>query len=473
MTPTRHGHRYSNIGRMTTGVWLLGLLAGQPGWAQVDVWIDPGHGGDKPGNLGFSMIPSRYEKVLALQQSERLETRLSQIGFTSLKTRNGDNNPSFQRRADMAAGLATNDLGQQEPGQMLAIIHMNAGPPSALGTETFFANYKRYSRRLDAYRVDSTFASIIHCDLMTGANTAFLGCNDDRGVKCKPHFVSRRSRVPAVYIEVCFSTNQCQEANIAQAGDQALIANGIAAGISRVIVPGGSVSREAVLSLPAGGCAPTVECDFTDVADEPDPAPSFAVMGTQSLNQGFEGVTFPPSGWSTTTLGLPVPHRWHRQIGSLHAHFGNGAAFVGGESSGALDEWLISPEVILGTRDKALRFYWIGNPLYASDVSAECLVRPTGESSWTTVWSMADEVDGTEFTYQKRVVDLTPWASDTIQFAFKLAGANGADFALDDIAIGDFPPTTAPSHDLCANAIDLGVGSFMFTSNTCLGLVTK
>jgi N-acetylmuramoyl-L-alanine amidase len=173
--------------------------------AQVDVWIDPGHGGPKPGNLGYSQIPARYEKALALAQSERLESRLIQIGYRALKTRNGDNNPSFQRRADMASGLATNDLDQQEPGQMLSIIHMNAGAPSALGTETCFANYERYSRRLDAYKVDSTFAAIVHCDLMTGANAAFLRCNDERGVKCAPHWVSRRARVPAVYIEVCLA----------------------------------------------------------------------------------------------------------------------------------------------------------------------------------------------------------------------------------------------------------------------------
>jgi hypothetical protein len=246
-----------------------------------------------------------------------------------------------------------------------------------------------------------------------------------------------------------------------------LIANGIAAGISKLIVPGGSVSREATLALTAGGCEPEVQCDFRDVADEPDPMPTLSIISAQSLSEGFDDATFPPTGWTLSTAGLPVPHRWHRQAGALHAHFGNGAAFLGGESGTAVDEWFISPSRVLGAGDEALRFYWLGNPLFASDVSAECLIRPVGSSTWTSVWTMTDEIDGTEFRYQKRAIDLSAWASDTIQFAFRCTGTNGADFAIDDVEIGSFPATTAPVHDLCVNATPVPAGSFAFTSNTC------
>lgn len=133
-------------------------------WAQTDVWIDPGHGGGDNGNPGFDGIATHQEKFVCLLQSQSLNSRLAQIGYTSLLTRNSDNNyPSLEQRALMAIGQLANDLGEQEDGQMFVSIHMNS-PKAAtnaapFGTETYYSPVKVFAHRLDTYKVDSAFAA--------------------------------------------------------------------------------------------------------------------------------------------------------------------------------------------------------------------------------------------------------------------------------------------------------------------------
>jgi len=362
---------------------LVCMLLPAPCLAFIDVWIDPGHGGGAPGNPGYSGLPNGREKVINLAQSMVLQSRLGEIGYSSLLTRNGDNNPTRIRRADMAAGLAANDSGQVEVGQMFISVHMNSGPSSAFGTETYYPPYKSFAYVLDSYRVDSTFAVAIHSNMMTGANLAFLGCNRDRGVKVAAHTVTKRARVPGVLVEVCFTTNQCQQDKIEQQGNQPLIANGIAAGISRVIVPGGtpsSFSRLQSMTEPKGGSV-TASTDAGDLHRSPS--------SVQSLQEGFEGSTFPPAGWTTLTAGQPLPLQWHRKVDPLYVHTGIAAARVGAQSASAIDEWLISPSVSLGTGDTGLKFFWDGNRNFAQAVNAECLIRPTGSGTWTQAWSFS------------------------------------------------------------------------------------
>jgi N-acetylmuramoyl-L-alanine amidase len=440
-----------------------------PSSAFIDVWIDPGHGGNDPGNPGYSGLPGGREKVINLQVSSVLSSRLAQVGYSSLKTRNADStNMTKVRRADIATGLAQNDLGQQEIGQMFISVHMNAGPSSAFGTETYYSPYKKFAYVLDSYRVDSTFAAAIHSNMMSGANLAFLGCNSNRGVKYAAHTVTKRARVPGVLVEVCFTTNQCQQGKIEQQGNQALIANGIAAGISQVIAPGGTL---AAALLPgslaelhsAGSQALTARTDVELQAQEFSRSPG----AVQSLQEGFEGTTFPPPGWTTLTTGQPVPFRWHRKVDPLYVHAGVAAARVGPQSSSAIDEWLISPAVLLGTGDTGLRFFWNGNRNHAQAVNSECLVRPAGSGPWTQVWSLQSEPSGTEFQYRERVVTLAPWAGTSIEIAFRVSGTNGAEFVLDDVAVGTYAPTAAPPNDMCSGAIAIAAGTHEFTGSTC------
>jgi hypothetical protein len=139
----------------------------------------------------------------------------------------------------------------------------------------------------------------------------------------------------------------------------------------------------------------------------------------------------------------------------------------GAESPSAIDEWLISPLTLLGGTDTGLRFYWNGNRQFAQDVNAECLVRPSGSGTWTQLWSLQTEPDGTEFQYTERVVDISPWVGSQVEFAFRVSGTNGAEFVLDDIATGAFAPTGTPANDLCSGAIAISAGTHVFSGSTC------
>ncbi len=123
----------------------------------------------------------------------------------------------------------------------------------------------------------------------------------------------------------------------------------------------------------------------------------------------------------------------------------------------------------VGSGDTGLAFYWAGNRAFAGAVDASCLLKRKSDVGWTTAWSLSSEPTATRFIYRDRVISLTPYAGDSIQFAFRTQGTNGADFAVDDVAVGSFQPTGPPPNDDCANALSLPAGQFSLTGQTCYG----
>jgi hypothetical protein len=186
-----------------------------------------------------------------------------------------------------------------------------------------------------------------------------------------------------------------------------------------------------------------------------------------SLKEDFEGAAFPPAGWSMQTAGLGLPYAWHRTTDSSYVSKGLGAALVGGQSPSAIDEWLISPAVSLADTGRAIKFLWSGSQMWSSKVNASLSIRRAGTSDWKLLWSLAnDEPPADPFIYRERVVDLTAWRGRNVEFGFRVAGTNGADFALDDIVIGDFTRTGTASNDVCSNATRLG-SAFSIKGVTC------
>jgi hypothetical protein len=120
---------------------------------------------------------------------------------------------------------------------------------------------------------------------------------------------------------------------------------------------------------------------------------------------------------------------------------GTAAALIKGESTTAIDEWLISPKFFVSTRDSTLRFRWLGNPNFASDVVATCEVRSKRRHSWLVVWGVSQESGGLAFEYPERTISLGPWLGDSVEVAFHAVGTNGADFGVDEIETGAFPMT--------------------------------
>ena len=308
---------------------------------------------------------------------------------------------------------------------------------------------------------DQSFADVVYSNLILNTPAAFMGCNQNRGVHAAGFFVTKWPFVPSILVEVCFISNQCQQNRIRQGGNQGLVASGIAAGITQVIFPGGVAGGEQAWAI--SEVAPGVPWER-----RAEGAPLFQAHAAQAYGEAFDGPSFPPSGWTVTSAGQPAPHLWSRNTDPVYVHSGVGAAVVGGASAGAVDEWLISPHLFIGPADRGLSFYWLGNRTWATQVNAECLIRPVGTATWTQLWSLLGEGSGQEFAYPNRTVDVSPWLGDSIQFAFRVAGTNGADFGIDDIVIGDLDPAPgAPVNETCASAIALPAGSFEFSGSTC------
>lgn len=412
----------------------------------------PGARWSRPGALGINGATLPNEKELDIGVASYLENDLAALGYYVYKTRNSDTTflyPVARRR--IANGERANDQGLRASCRLFISIHMNSwGDPATLGTETYYATSKYDAKRKYAYRADSSAAKGIHADLMTYANVAFLFCSRDRGIKPKNYDVLMRTRPAALLFEVCFVSNACQFNHITSSGNQAIIAEGIAAGVSGYL---GSFlesplprQTEPPIAVTSGQTAHAIAA---------------------SLQEDFEGAAFPPTGWTIQTAGLALPHAWHRTTDSLYVGNGSASALVGGESPGAIDEWLISPAVSLVGANRAIKFSWSGSQIWSNVLNASLSIRVAGTFAWTPLWSIAnDEPPADPFIYRERVVDLSAWIGSNVEFGFRVVGTNGADFALDDIVVGDFSPTVAAPNDVCASAIRLG-SVFSIQGVTC------
>ena len=160
-------------------------LIALPVQAEIDVWIDPGHGGGDPGALGYNGATPPNEKELTIGVTTFLEGDLTGLGYIAHRTQNSDTtyfSPSNRRR--IANGEAPNDQGFQDTCRLLLSVYMNADSSAApLGTETYHATIKYDAKKKTAYLADKQAAEAIHPSLIANANVAFLFCSNDRGIK--------------------------------------------------------------------------------------------------------------------------------------------------------------------------------------------------------------------------------------------------------------------------------------------------
>ena len=209
-----------------------------------------------------------------------------------------------------------------------------------------------------------------------------------------------------------------------------------------------------LLSVPAfivGNAYAVPECMGLAGSDRLQSAAPAARVPNATWVEGFESATFPPVGWTNQSAGLPLPHAWHRTTDPDNVGSGSAAAYVGSASPGAVDEWLISPVVDLSATNRTLKFSWSGSPQWSSVLDASVNIREAGATNWTSLWSITgNESPADPFIFRQRIVDVSAWLGKRVQFGFRVFGANGASFGLDDVAIGDFVPAGFPADTSCA-----------------------
>ncbi|MCQ4088272.1 N-acetylmuramoyl-L-alanine amidase family protein [Saccharibacillus sp. JS10] len=173
------------------------------------VVIDPGHGYQDPGGIGFTGVK---EKDMVLQVGLKVAALLKQEpNIDLIMTRSGDTYPTLDDRAKIA-----NDANAD----VFLSIHGNkAAATSAAGTETYYADAKRSKKLSDTIQK--------HVQAATGFR--------DRGSKQANFVVIRKTTMPGALVEIGFLSNQAEEAMMMQDDFQQRVALAIVAGLKEYL----------------------------------------------------------------------------------------------------------------------------------------------------------------------------------------------------------------------------------------------
>jgi len=155
---------------------------------------------------------------------------------------------------------------------------------------------------------------------------------------------------------------------------------------------------------------------------------------SQTLNEGFEDVTFPPAGWHTKNiLGGVI---WLRATGV--AHSGNHSAVIAWQTTGG-EDWLVTPQVSIVAGDTLT--FWARRYFSGTYIPDSLLIlastTDTAVASFTTV--LAD-YDVNTFAYPdfaEYKVDLSSLAGQNVYIAFRHFDVDGNGMYLDDVTIGE------------------------------------
>lgn len=185
---------------LITALCLLPL----PASAARTVVIDAGHGGHDRGGGPGQRIP---EKPYTLDVAQRLRQILSNAGYKTVMTRDGDYFVSLGGRCS---------IGNAQKDAIFVSIHFNSAPrEGADGIETYY-----YSKRA------GKLASAVHREVVRTAGT------EDRHVRRRGFYVIRNTRPPSILCELGFLTNRKEAARItSSAAYRQKLAEAIARGI--------------------------------------------------------------------------------------------------------------------------------------------------------------------------------------------------------------------------------------------------
>jgi len=199
------------------------------------VMIDPGHGGEDQGTLGYRKT---QEKRFALDLAERVEEFLKKEGFKTLMTRRDDHFISLEDRSEMT---------NSSDADIFVSIHLNSASPNtqAHGIETYcltpvgLSSTGSIRRRLGigdfgeepGNRYDSH--NMLLAYLVQQSILKALPSTEDRGVKRARFFVIKATERPSILIENGFLSNPAEEKLIMSEAYREKLATAIAAGVKK------------------------------------------------------------------------------------------------------------------------------------------------------------------------------------------------------------------------------------------------
>ena len=209
--------------------------------------IDPGHGGQDPGAVGYS---GTKEKDIVLKTSLILADKLKRL-YPDKKivlTRDSDVFPPLDKRSNIA-NYVFNKYGNS----LFVSVHVNASPSSKpYGFETWclIEEYRRKIIKKGEVSSDSDVENVLNSMLndeiykeskelalliQKSLNKQIGNISKDRGIKEETYFVIKKSIMPAVLVEIGFNTNKYEEIRLTKYSYLNKIADGIFEGINEFI----------------------------------------------------------------------------------------------------------------------------------------------------------------------------------------------------------------------------------------------
>ncbi|GGJ30415.1 N-acetylmuramoyl-L-alanine amidase family protein [Deinococcus roseus] len=218
---------------------------------KLRVVIDAGHGGVDPGMVGYIT-----EKEVTLDVALKLRDVLRKQNVEVVLTRDEDEDLSADKRTDLSARANMANAGTVN---VFVSIHVNSGPETAQGVETFiFGETQGSQTRALAVKENgggalgesitkqaSSYAQSILGDILVQANLTLSRqlahtvqstlvkqlYVEDRGVKTGPLMVLRFARTPAILVEIGFGTHPVEGRKLDNPAYRQQLADSIASGI--------------------------------------------------------------------------------------------------------------------------------------------------------------------------------------------------------------------------------------------------
>ncbi|HVF18757.1 MAG TPA: N-acetylmuramoyl-L-alanine amidase [Mycobacteriales bacterium] len=195
------------------------------------VIVDPGHGGADDGWV----VGDLREQDIVFDIAARLEGRLAAAGAHAFRTRSVDGNPS---EADRAA------FANAAEGDLYVSLHLDGSPyPAAQGAASFF--YGSAAAGEPHSSTGERLAELVQHEVVARTDL----------VDCRTHGRSwellRLTRMPMVWVELGYLTNDHDAARLAEPGFRDTIAESLHAAVARLYVPAEEDPGTGQLRLPA------------------------------------------------------------------------------------------------------------------------------------------------------------------------------------------------------------------------------
>ncbi len=163
---------------------------------------------------------------------------------------------------------------------------------------------------------------------------------------------------------------------------------------------------------------------------------------TSVFFEGFEGATFPPTGWTKSGVDPTPSYQWKQ---ATESYSGSHCAAVNwDENVVSQDEWLISPSINLKLYNAPLLSFWWSMSYYwgvtDNDYKVKVKLSANGGVTWKLVWTDDSVGVFSDFVYYKQFINLSAYDTcSNFKVAFEYVGVNGDNLYIDDVLIENMP----------------------------------